>query len=306
LKEKRTVEDLSVDELRQLLIEKRRSQRQTRLDTFRRTGRIISVEMPAAPPELDELQSSGLADETQKQTPPRRDRKERRRSGMESLLVVVEVVAVIVLVFILFLAANLLRSFTSTRADSENAVSGTPTAIISAIVLPSGHTPPTSPGGAQPNYNEIPEHLRAAVQTMAEVPIPTPGVEQAQYIRIPAIGVSQVIIQGDGWEQLKKGVGQHIGSANPGEKGNLVLSAHNDIYGETFRHLDELKAGDEIYIRTSQREYTYIVDQIQYVDPLRVDLMAQTPETIVTLISCYPYQQDTQRIVVTAHLLETP
>ncbi len=303
MKEKRSVDDLTVEELRQLLIEKRRSQRHARLDAYRRTGRIISVEMPAAPPELDALQSSELIEEPAKETKPR---PARRRRGMETLLVVVEVVAVIALVFILFAVASLVRSINRTNAAGESAISGTPTAIISAVVLPSGHTPPTTPGGAQPNYNEIPEHLRAAVQTMAEIPLPTPGVEQAQYIRIPAIGVSQVVIQGDGWEQLKKGVGQHIGTANPGEKGNLVLSAHNDIYGETFRRLDELQAGDEIYIRTSQREYTYVVDQLQIVDPLRVDLMGQTPEAIVTLISCYPYEQDTQRIAVTAHLLETP
>ncbi len=297
------MEDLSVDELRQLLIEKRRSQRQTRLDAYRRTGRIISVEMPAAPPELEALQTHGLDDPVPE---PEKTRRPKKKRGMETLLVIVEVIAVISLIFILFTVANLLRTLSSTNEVAANTVSGTPTAIISAIVLPSGHTPPTSPGGPQPNYNEIPEHLRAAVQTMAEIPVPTPGIEQAQYIRIPAISVSQVIVQGDGWEQLKKGVGQHIGSANPGEDGNLVLSAHNDIYGETFRRLDELRPGDEIYIRTSQREYTYVVDQVQIVDPLRVDLMAQTPEAVVTLISCYPFQQDTQRIVVTAHLLVTP
>ncbi len=38
-------------------------------------------------------------------------------------------------------------------------------------------------------------------------------------IEIPALKVDAPVVQGDGWEQLKKGVAQHIGSANPGEGG---------------------------------------------------------------------------------------
>lgn len=232
-------------------------------------------------------------------------RRQQRKKWMDGLLTAIEVVAVIGLVFILFTIASIVRNMNKVEA-STGSLSTTPTAIISAIVLPSGHTSPDAPGGAQPNYSEIPENLRAAVQTMAEMPVPTVGPEGAQHLRIPRIGVDQSIVQGDGWEQLKKGIGQHAGSVNPGEKGNIILSAHNDIYGETFRYLDQLSPGDEVFVRTSRREYTYVVDQIHYVDPTRVDLMSQTPESVLTLISCYPYRKDTQRIVVVAHLLETP
>lgn len=297
----RSVEDLTVEELRQLLIEKRRSARQSRLDQYRKTGRIISIEPPPSTPKLTDLQSSSL-DEPVARHPGRR---QQRKKWMDGILVAIEVIAVIGLVFILFTIASIIRNMNRVEASTGSS-SVTPTAIISAIVLPSGHTSPDAPGGAQPNFSEIPENLRAAVQTMAELPVPTAGPESAQHLRIPKIGVDQSIVQGDGWEQLKKGIGQHAGSVNPGEKGNIILSAHNDIYGETFRYLDQLSPGDEVFIRTSRREYTYVVDQIHYVDPNRVDLMSQTPESILTLISCYPYRKDTQRIVVVAHLLETP
>ena len=56
------------------------------------------------------------------------------------------------------------------------------------------------------------------------------------------------VVQGDGWDELKKGVAQHIGSANPGEAGNVVLSAHNDVYGELFRNLDKLQPGDQVIL----------------------------------------------------------
>lgn len=256
--------------------------------------------LPVAPG-LDDLQTKGL-DEPVERHPGRRHQ---RKKVMDRFLTIIEIVAVVSLVIILFTIASLIRNMSKVEATPSN-VSTTPTAIISAIVLPSGHTSPDAPGGAQPNYSEIPENLRAAVQMMAQLPAPTAGPQSAQHLRIPKIGVDQDIVQGDGWEQLKKGIGEHEGSVNPGEKGNIILSAHNDIYGETFRYLDQLAPGDEVFIRTNQREFTYVVDQTQYVDPGRVDLLSQKPEPVMTLISCYPYRKDTQRIVVIAHLLETP
>jgi sortase A len=178
----------------------------------------------------------------------------------------------------------------------------TPTPLIVSVVLPSGHTPPTSPEGARPNEAEIPQHLKPLVQSLANIPIPTPGPEHASRIQIPAIGIDAPIVQGDGWEQLKKGVGQHIGSANPGDNGNVVLSAHNDIFGEIFRDLDRLKPGDEVTIYTNQRSYTYIVSDSNVVEPTQVDIMDSTSQPTLTLISCYPYLVDDQRIAITARL----
>ena len=178
----------------------------------------------------------------------------------------------------------------------------TPTPLIGAVVLPSGHTPPDSPGGARPNEAEIPEHLRPLVQAVAELPVATPGPEQAIQIQIAAIDVDAPVVLGDGWEQLKKGVGQYLGSANPGQEGNLVLSAHNDVFGEIFRHLDDLKRGDEVTVYTAQRAYVYVVTGTQVVEPTDVDWLAPTPNATLTLISCYPYLVDNQRIVVQAVL----
>ena len=110
------------------------------------------------------------------------------------------------------------------------------------------------------------------------------------------------VVQGDGWEQLKKGVGQNAGSANPGQNGNVVLSAHNDVYGELFRYLDKLAPGDQVILYTQQRQYVYVVDRTAVVEPTAVEVMASTGSPTVTLISCYPYLVDKQRIVVFARL----
>ncbi len=300
---RRTVENLTSDELRRLLVERRRADRLSRLERFRRTGRVISVAKQPEAITLEQMRSGPIDEIPSKNRKPARTNRQRWMSG---LLLAVEVLAVGGLVYILFAGTNLIRSLNTEVEAVMSEPTMMPTAMITEIVLPSGHTPPNSPQGAQPNYAEIPENLRPLVQTMAELPIPTAGPEHAQHIRIPAIGVDQVIVQGDGWEQLKKGVGQHIGTANPGQKGNLVLSAHDDIYGETFRHLDQLAPGDQVYVSTSQREYIYIVDQVLIVEPTRVDLLASSAEITLTLISCYPYMVDSQRIVVSAHLQLAP
>ncbi len=225
------------------------------------------------------------------------------REGASKLLLAVEVAAVLGLLFVLLSGVGSLQSLNQEVAEARLLPS--PTALITAVVLPSGHTSPTSPGGARPNESEIPEHLRPLVQSMPAPEIPTPSASQAQRIFIPAIWDSPApVVQGDGWEQLKKGVAQHIGTPNPGEAGNVVLSAHNDIFGELFRDLDRLKPGDEIVLSTGARDFVYRVTGLRIVEPTEVSVMEATARPTVTLISCYPYLVDTQRIVVFAELVE--
>lgn len=293
-------EDLSAEELRRLLVEKRRASRQDRLERYRRTGRVVLVA-----PDLDgsslENMRTGEFDE-QEENSPTIQVNPRRKKILDGLLLFVELLAVVGLLLLLFNGVNMMRDLNNEVATALEQPTLTPTPLIVSVVLPSGHTPPTSPDGAKPNEAEIPQHLQPLVQSLANIPLPTPGPEQANRIQIPAIGIDAPIVQGDGWEQLKKGVGQHIGSANPGEKGNVVLSAHNDIFGEIFRELDRLKPGDEITVYTNQRAYTYVVSESQVVEPTEVSLMENTSQPTLTLISCYPYLVDDQRIAITSRL----
>jgi len=295
---------LSVDELRQLLVEKRRSERQARLEHFRRTGRVIVISPEPSSPTIDSLRTDVTPDESPKQAEVQIKR--RYRSFFDRLLLLVEVLAVIGLLLILLTGLNLLGNLNKEMASALVLPTLTPTPLISAVVLPSGHTPPGAGAEVQPNEAEIPANLRPLVQAMASMPIPTAGPEQAQRIQIPAIKVDAPVVQGDGWEQLKKGVAQHIGTPNPGQKGNLILSAHNDVFGEIFRDLDKLKAGDQIIIYTNQSPYTYVVTNSQVVLPTQVEVMAPTEKATVTLISCYPYRVDNRRIVITAELISSP
>jgi sortase A len=226
----------------------------------------------------------------------------KRRTVLDRVLLGVEVLAVIGLIGVIVNGLGLLRSLNREVAAALNPATATPTPLVMAVVLPSGHKPPDAQGNTAPNEEEIPEHLRPMVQSLANIPIPTAAPDQAIRIQIPAIKIDAPVVQGDGWEQLKKGVAQHIGTANPGQDGNIVLSAHNDVYGELFRYLDKLAPGDQVILYTQQRQFTYVIDRTVLVEPTAVEVMASTGGPTVTLISCYPYLVDKQRIVVFARL----
>lgn len=298
---KKSPNDLSVDELRWMLVEKRRAARQDRLERYRRTGRAVVI-APDAESSLDDLHSGPLIDEDVGVTGGSGTPRSRRRRFLDYFLLVIEMAAILGFIFVLFNGLSLIRELNQEVAAALEQPTMTPTPLIVAVVLPSGHTPPNSEGGTRPNDAEIPEHLRPLVQSLANIPLPTPGPEQAIRIQIPAIGVDAPVVQGDGWEQLKKGVGQHIGTADPGKAGNVVLSAHNDIFGEIFRDLDQLNPGDEIILFTNQRSYTYSVVDSQVVEPTVVEVMHPSKQATATLISCYPYLVDDQRIVIKARL----
>ncbi|NCP87568.1 MAG: hypothetical protein CO094_08400 [Anaerolineae bacterium CG_4_9_14_3_um_filter_57_17] len=295
-------EDLSVEELRRLLLNKRRVTRHDRLERFKRTGRVLSLAVDAPEDESDApAPLEALAAEREFQPLP----KNPRRALMERALLAVEILAVLGLVGIAAMFFGMMRTLNTEVAASLEQPTAAATPLITAVVLPSGHTPPNVVGGAQPNEAEIPEHLRPLVQNAVSAPVPTSSPAQAIRIQIPALGVDAPVVQGDDWEQLKKGVAQHIGTPNPGENGNLVLSAHNDIFGELFRELDRLQPGDVVILYTNQRQYTYLITGTQIVEPTRVEVMASTPDPVVTLVSCYPYLIDNQRIVVSA-VLQNP
>ena len=349
MRDKRPVDELSIEELEIILSIKKREARQERLRRFSGQGRVVGAspeddQQPVPPPQLHELvtdvpapdhpknfdttaerpqwvDESGAKPRKRRQRPKKpktvrpladREKTTRRRERRDRLLLFVEVgalVGLIVLVGAIALTVLEMQEVTARELAAAAASIPTPTTapdIDVAIVLPSGHTPPTSPGGARFNLNEIPEHLRPQVQSRLEAPVfITPSAQSPVRVRIPAIQVDHPAVQGDDWENLKRGIGHRIGSANPGERGNMVLSAHNDIYGEIFRHLDQLRPGDEVFVHTNSEVFRYVVRETRVVPPTEVSVMAPTQGPTLTLISCYPYLVNTERIVVFGDLDES-
>jgi sortase A len=300
-KNRRLAEELTIAELEALLARKKMEARQVRLKQFQRSGRVLPVPTPQTTPDPASANqvNSVIADEEETTS----QSKQPLKRFLNRALVVVEVAAAVGFLYVLLSGAGALKRLNAEVAEALSLGEPVPTPLITAVVLPSGHTPPTSPGGAQPNEAEIPENLRPLVQSLPFVAIPTPGPQQVHNIFIPKIWNDMApVVQGVGWDQLRKGVGQYIGSGNPGENGNLVLSAHNDIFGELFRDLDQLKPGDEIIISTTTQEFTYRVTGFRIVSPTEVSVLEPTSKPTITLISCYPYLVDNQRIVVFGEL----
>jgi sortase A len=317
MRDRRSVDDLTVEELEQILRIKKRDARLQRLQRYEHQGRRRG-DLPLPGDGLREEEAGEDDAPAQTEAIPIHSfvygvggEDWGKRSLRNRLLLAVEILAAVALIAILVFAALGVRDINRESAAAQAAAlaelpTPSPTPLISVVVLPGGHTPPTSPGGAQPNYDEVPSYLRPLVEQQFAGPviIPTPGPSHAVRLRIPVLGVDAPIVQGDGWEQLKRGVGQRIGTANPGTDGNLVLSAHDDIYGELFRHLDRLATGDEIIVETLSREYVYRVVSTRVVPPTEVSVMDPTQEPVVTLISCYPYLVNSDRIVVVGELVE--
>lgn len=332
---KQKPEDLSVEELEKILLVKRRQSRLERFQRLSGAGRsaneaLLSQEvnqpvpdpLPEPKPALPAtgfqpatLQPLGGDQKRSKQNEPvSSPERSRSKKIRDALLLGLEVVSLVGLVAVLVASYfNLKELNTEVAVAQQNAVeqqtpaTPTPTPPITLARLPGGHSPPTSPGGAVP---DVPVHLQQwvqprAAQAASAIPL---RVEQTvnppTRIVIPKIEVDAPIVNGVTWEDLKKGVGHLPGSANPGERGNLYLAAHNDIFGEIFRYLEKLEVGDEYFIYAGEQEFRYVVTEKRIIEPTDVEVMLPTTEPVATLQTCYPYLIDTHRLVVIGELAE--
>ena len=134
-------QDLSMEELRWLLVQKRRNARQDRLERYRRTGRVVMVASDIENPDLDRWHSGVMED--QLEIPGSRSRSKRFLDGF---LLVIEISAVVGFIFILFNGLSLMRELNREVISVLEQPTLSPTPLIAAAVLPSGHTPPRRPG----------------------------------------------------------------------------------------------------------------------------------------------------------------
>jgi sortase A len=193
------------------------------------------------------------------------------------------------------------QEVTTVRAAPQEVIAPTATPLVHFDRLPGGHTPPGSPGGTVP---DVPLHLQQWVQPAPALPVPVPSIGAPTRVVIPRLAVDAPVVEGVAWEDLKKGVGHLPGSAHPGQRGNLYLAAHNDVFGEIFRYLDKMELGDEFFIYSGSQAFRYVVTSKRVIAPTDVSVMYPTTEPIATLQTCYPYLIDTQRLVVVGELAE--
>ena len=327
---KKKADNLSVEELEKALLLKRRQARLERFQRMSKEGHATNTALvgnPNTPPPISEptqppIASPGFQPATVsplKKKKPKKQRIKRPKTVMDYVLLSLEVGALLGLVGVLIASYFNLRELNDEVSLAQQAVveqqaEPTPTTappIALASLLPGGHTPPTAPGGAVP---DIPPHLQRWVQPPAQGASALTGAGAIEVdpqqsaaptrLVIPKINVNAPIAHGVTWDDLKKGVGHLPGSANPGERGNMYLAAHNDIYGEIFRYLEDLEIGDEYFVYAGEEEFRYVVKERRIIEPTEVEVMLPTTEPVATLQTCYPYLVDTHRLVVIGELAE--
>lgn len=131
---------------------------------------------------------------------------------------------------------------------------------------------------------------------------PVPEGEATARIRIPKIGVDKIVVEGVALRDLKKGPGHYPDTPLPGQQGNAAIAGHRTTYGAPFNRIDELVAGDEVFVETVQGEFRYLVSEQLIVSPTQVDVLDDKGDNRLTLTSCHPKYSSRQRIVVVAQL----
>ena len=169
---------------------------------------------------------------------------------------------------------------------------------------------PTPSPTSSPTASVTPELFPSAKSVPSRILAPTIGldskvVEMGWEVKYDNEGKPE-----SSWVVPEFAAGWHKNSSLPGHGGNTVLSAHNNIGGEVFRDLANLEAGHEIEVEADGIAYHYVVEEKYIVkeegESLEVRhqnnrfLDKRTPDERLSLVSCWPYQTNSHRVIVIA------
>jgi len=105
-------------------------------------------------------------------------------------------------------------------------------------------------------------------------------------LRIESAGMEVPVFETTSKSALDKGAGHVEGSIEPGGSGNIAIAGHRDTF---FRGLKDVQVGAEIEMATPQGSRVFRVSELKIVDPLDVSVLDPTEDTVLTLITCYPF-----------------
>jgi len=124
-------------------------------------------------------------------------------------------------------------------------------------------------------------------------------------LRVPSIKLAVPVYDGTSELNLNRGAGRIEGTARIGEDGNVGVASHRDGF---FRVLKDVQIGDALYLDTADSTLVYKVSSTKIVDPVNVDVLADTTVPTVTLVTCYPFYfvgHAPKRFIVHAHRVTT-
>lgn len=146
--------------------------------------------------------------------------------------------------------------------------------------------------------------------------LPPRAIDADIILEIPKIEVQvPVILDVDGknkseyYKALEGGVAQMKNTSHPGEPGNVVIFGHSSYlswaggdYKEIFKRFDELEPGDKVSILLKNDDKTlyYQVVERKIIDANRIDVIKQTDDDRLTLLTCWPPGTTEKRMMVIA------
>jgi sortase A len=301
MSKKITPSDLSLEELEALLETRRHAERARHFRTTDPPSRFRPITVL---PTVDHARAPGTPSKT-------------ARAGWRNrLLFIIEMVALGGLIAIIIGALTNIETLKNdvtevrglaTLRDGENSATTVSADGGVLVVHPDLNAKVTElPGSSFPPEDEnFPPALGLSIKPVKVAPPPPPIFPQSPTrIVIPAIGVDWPIVEGDDWDALKIGVGHRVGTSNPGARGNMILSGHNDVYGEVFKNLEFLGMNQDVVIYAGERKFRYVTRVRRIVPPTDLSPLNPSREPIVTLITCWPYRVDTFRLILIGELVE--
>lgn len=163
----------------------------------------------------------------------------------------------------------------------------------------------TMPQLAAASASEVEPSL-AANRVVMSVPMPASDGSTIAMLRIPRIALEVPVGYGTDKDVMFRGAGLIEGTAFPGGVGNVAIAAHRDSF---FRGLKDVVIGDVIELETLSGSDYYRVSTLSVVEPTDVQVLAQTRESALTLVTCFPFYfvgHAPQRFIVRAIATEFP
>ncbi|HEY7932989.1 MAG TPA: class E sortase [Solirubrobacteraceae bacterium] len=122
-------------------------------------------------------------------------------------------------------------------------------------------------------------------------------------IEIPRIGASYVVVKGVDTADLQKGPGVYSDTNFPGLPGTTAIAGHRTTYLAPFRHIDELRKGNEIVLEMPYARFIYTVTSHRSVLPTDVRAaVANVGYSRLVLSACTPLFSAAERLLVFARL----
>lgn len=118
-------------------------------------------------------------------------------------------------------------------------------------------------------------------------PWPWADLHPVARLIVPAQRVDLLVLEGANGRTLAWGPGHVERSAQPGERGNAVVTGHRDTH---FGFLHALAVGDAVVVEDAiGLRTTYRVREVRIVDHRALQLPTADYSRLLTLVTCYPF-----------------